>query len=255
MFENHVRKKMKAGEPTIGSFLGLASPHVTGLMAHAGFDWLVIETEHNSMDLSQVEHCIMAMSGTNTVPLVRVPHNDMNFIQRALDIGAMGIIAPMIRTPQDAEKIVNITRYPTEGNRGFGPLRAPHYTLHNPEYFAEINENIIVGFILETKEAVENLDEIAQVPGVDALIMGQCDLSLSYGLHPLKYNEHPEVCDAVKKALDVGRKHNVATGLNTFSPENVKDAVAAGHTFISYGPEYALLNLTVRQGIESFRNL
>lgn len=246
---------MNAGEPTIGSFLGLASPHVSGLMAHAGFDWLVIETEHNSMSLSEVEHCIMAMSGAHTVPLVRVPHNDMNFIQRALDLGARGIVAPMIRTAQDAERIVNITRYPPVGNRGFGPLRAPHYTLHNPEYFEEINDNIIVAFILETKEAVDNLEEIAQVPGVDAFVMGQCDLSLSYGLHPLKYNEHPEVRDATQKALEIGRRHNIATGLNTFSPEMVREAVAAGHTFISYGPEYALINQTVRQGIETFRNL
>src|SRR5689334_16509712 len=107
MFKNAVREKMKRGEPTIGCFLGLGSPHVAGLLAHAGFDWLVIETEHNSMDLAQVEQVMMAFADTDTVPLVRVPPHDMNFIQRVLDFGAKGIVVPLTKTVADAQAVVN----------------------------------------------------------------------------------------------------------------------------------------------------
>ena len=92
MKTNHVREKVKAGKPTIGVFLGLGSPNVAGLMAHAGFDWLVIETEHNGLDSAEIEHMLMAVDGTDVVPIVRVPSSNHVYIQRALDMGAMGVV-------------------------------------------------------------------------------------------------------------------------------------------------------------------
>ena len=131
MKTNFVREKLRAGQPAIGSFLGLQSPNVAELMAHAGYDWLVIETEHNALDSAEIEHMLMAISGTDVVPIVRIPSSNPVFIQRALDMGGMGIVVPMVKTAEEAQVIVSATRYPPEGTRGFGPLRASHYTFDN----------------------------------------------------------------------------------------------------------------------------
>src|SRR5579862_6219978 len=134
MKKNLVREKLRAGEPAIGCFLGLGSPNVAELLAQAGFDWLVIETEHNALGWAEVEHMLMAMTGTDTVPIVRVPSSHGEHIQRALDIGAMGVLVPMVRSVEEARAIVRATRYPPDGVRSFGPLRASRYTFDNAAY-------------------------------------------------------------------------------------------------------------------------
>src|SRR5207237_930132 len=160
---NRVRERVRAGEPTIGCFLALGSPNAAELLGHAGFDWLVIETEHSALDTAQVEHMLMAIGGTGAVPLVRVPAVDPVFIQRSLDLGALGIVVPLVRTADDARAAVRATRFPPAGSRSFGPIRAARYSLDYAPYLAGANESLIVALIVETREAVENLEEIAAV--------------------------------------------------------------------------------------------
>ena len=197
MKTNFIRERLRRGQPVIGCFLGLQSPNVAELMAHAGFDFLVIETEHNALDSAEVEHILMAVSGTETVPMVRIPSASQVFIQRALDMGAMGIVVPSVRTPEEARAIVSAARYPPQGTRSWGPLRASGYTFDNEDYFNRANDNILVTLIIETKEAVENIEAIARVPGIDVLYLGPWDLCLSLGLNPL-HQPHPEVEQVVE---------------------------------------------------------
>ena len=150
MKTNHVRQKLKAGEATVGCFLGMGSPNVAEQMAHSGFDFIVIEMEHNGLDMAEVQHMLMAINGTDTIPIVRIPSSDQVFIQRSLDIGALGIIVPLLRSADQAREVVRATRYPPDGIRGFGPLRASHYTLDYPDYLGRANDNILVSFLLET---------------------------------------------------------------------------------------------------------
>jgi len=159
MTDNWVRRMVNSGNPTVGCFLGLGSPHVAELLAHAGYDWLVLETEHSAVDIAQVEHMMMAVQNTNTIPIVRVPTAEPIGIQRALDAGARGILVPMVRTAADVQAVVDCTRYPPDGKRGFGPLRASGYFRQGEEYFRTANDNLLVSIILETKEAVDNLAE------------------------------------------------------------------------------------------------
>jgi len=253
MRTNWVRQKLKAGEPTVGAQMGLGSPNVAELMAQAGYDWLVIETEHNGLDSAQVEHMLMAMNGTDTIPIARVPSADPVFIQKALDVGALGILVPMVRTASEAEAIVSATRYPPEGTRGFGPLRASRYTMDNDDYFARANENILVALILETREAIENLAEIAAVPGVDVLLFGLFDLCISMGLNPM-HMPFPEIDAAIEKGLAVGREQpDVAIGIGAGTPEDLCHRLDQGFTFATYGTDYQLLGDTVRAGLEAFR--
>ena len=134
MKSNEVRRKLNANEPVVGIFMGLGSPTVAELLSHSGLDFLVIETEHNGMDMAECQHMLMAMNGSDLLPLIRLPSGYPVFIQRALDIVAMGIFVPMLRTAEQARAVVAATRYPPAGERGFGPLRASYYTFDYPDY-------------------------------------------------------------------------------------------------------------------------
>jgi len=252
MKENWVRQKVISGQTTIGAFLGLGSPHVAELLAHAGLEWLVIETEHSGLDSAQVEHMLMAVSGTDTIPLVRVPPSDLFSIQRSLDLGAMGVLVPMVRTRGEAEAIVAATRYPPEGTRGFGPLRASHYSLEYDDYLVQAHKNILVALILETVEAVEALHEIASVPGVDIIYLGLWDLSLAMGLDPRQV-PHPETDAVIGDALKVSRQTGVAIGIGCGSPEELLLRESEGFAFVGAGSDYSLLIEGARTRVEAFR--
>lgn len=251
MKTNKVREKVLAGEPTIGCFLGLGSPNVAELMGHAGFDWLVIETEHNSLDSAEIEHVLMAIGNTEAVPLVRVPSSNPVFIQRALDMGAMGIVVPLVKTPEEAEAIVRATRFPPHGTRSWGPLRASNYTLDNEDYLRRANDNLLVVLILETKEAVDHLDQIAAVPGVDVLNLGPWDLSLSLGLDPREL-PHSEIDAITDRAVELSRQYDVVVGAGCGSPEEIPRLLEKGIRFVTYGPDYGLLVNAARAGVEAF---
>jgi 2-keto-3-deoxy-L-rhamnonate aldolase RhmA len=252
MRTNRVLEKLRAGQPTLGCFMGLQSPNVAELLGHAGYDFLVVETEHNALDSAQVEHILMAIGGTEAVPLVRIPSADPVFIQRALDIGGMGVVVPLVRTAAEAEAIVRATRLPPAGTRSWGPLRASRYTFDNRDYMDRANDNMLVALILETREAVENLESIAAVPGVDAIFLGPADLSLAYGVDFLT-GPHPPVQAAIEKMLRVCRERGVACGLGDTSVEALLAWRERGCTFLVYGPDYALLAGTVRAGLTRLR--
>ncbi len=252
MRDNWVRHKLNAGEATIGALMGLGSPNVAELLAHSGYDWLAVETEHNALDYAEVEHMLMAMNGTETIPIVRLPSDDPLGIQRALDIGAMGVLVPMIRTAEQARAIVSATRYPPHGTRGFGPMRASHYAMDYEDYLTRSNDHILVALMLETAEAMDNLEEITEVPGVDALYMGLWDLSLSYGLNPLRM-PFPELEAAIERALDIGRRNNVAIGIGTGTPADLRQRLEQGFRFLVYGTDYLMLSGAAGQGIAEFR--
>ncbi len=252
MRTNTVREKLKAGKATLGCFIGLGSPTVGELLAHAGFEWLVVETEHNGLDSAEIQHMLMALNGTDTIPLVRIPSANPVFIQRALDIGALGIVVPLVRTAAEAEAIVRATRYPPQGTRSFGALRGSGYTFDNADYFYRANDNILVILILETREAIENIEAIAAVPGIDALMFGYFDLCLSYGLDPMK-QPFPQIDAITERVLALGKRAGIAIGATANTPEGLKQLAERGYRLLAYGPDYTLLANAVRPAIASFR--
>ncbi len=269
MRTNWVRERLLAGQPTVGCFVGLGSPTVAELLAHAGYDWLSIEMEHNGLDLAGVQHMLMGMNATNSIPIVRVPasnpvsrpteaHNttfNTTFIQRALDIGAMGILVPMVRSAAEARAIVRATRYPPEGTRSFGPLRASQYTLDYEDYFKRANENTLVVLMLETKEALDDLEAITSVPGVDALYAGRFDLSLALGLNPMQEDSLPRIEVALERALAVGRQNGVAIGYGCGTPEELRERIDQGFTFLCYATDYSLIADAARAQLTAVADL
>ncbi|MCX6045227.1 MAG: aldolase/citrate lyase family protein [Chloroflexi bacterium] len=252
MRTNQVRQKIEAHEPTVGCFMGLGSPNVAELLAHAGFDWLVIETEHNGLDSAEIQQMLMAMNGTETVPLVRIPSANPVFIQRALDMGALGIVVPLVRTAAEAAAIVQATRYPPHGTRSFGPLRAERYGFDRQDYFKRANDNLLVVLIIETAEALENLAAIAAVDGVDVLYIGPFDLCLSLGWNPMEL-PFPAFEAVIEQVATVCRQHSVALGLGYGSNEELEQRRAQGATFLGYGSDYSLLANAARTGIAAFK--
>ena len=254
MRDNWVRKKLNRGEPTIGCYLGLGSPHIAELLAHAGFDWLVLETEHSAVDIAQVEHMMMAMSRTETIPIVRLMNAETIVIQRALDAGALGILVPMVRAAVDVETIVKNTRYPPAGIRSFGPLRASQYSKDYASYARQANDNILVSVIVETPDAIENVEAIAAVPGLDAMFLGLFDLSNAYGLDPLEL-PHPEIDAAIARTLKAGQANGVAVGTGCSTAEDLILRKREGFTFLAFGSDYTLLARGARTGLDAFRQI
>jgi 4-hydroxy-2-oxoheptanedioate aldolase len=248
---HRIREKLRAGDPTLGCFMGLGSPTVAEVLGHAGFEWLVIETEHNGLDMAQVQELVTAVEGTGAVPFVRVPSLDRVAIQRSLDIGARGIVVPLVRTADEAAAIVSATRFPPVGTRSFGPLRAARYGLDNEDYFRRANEQIVVMLILETREAYEGIREIAAVPGIDALYIGPFDLALSFGLDPLGAAT-AEVEALIRDAQRVCATSGAALGVPVRTVDELERRRAEGFTLLAFGPDYLLVADAARAAVAAF---
>ncbi len=209
-WENPVRKALRAGEAVLGATITVASPDVAARAAGLGFDFLWIEMEHSPITLETARNMILATRGLPGVPFVRVPFNEIWLAKRALDIGAMGIMFPFTSTPELARQAVAACKYPPAGRRGAGPglatLRWPA-----PEGYANFaDRNAMVVIIVEEKQAVENIDEIAAVPGVDVIFIGVNDLAYSYGFRGRQ--DVPEVQNAIRRVVEACRRNKVPVG-------------------------------------------
>lgn len=182
MRENTVKSKWRAGEVTYGAWLTIPSSVSAEALAHAGYDWICIDMQHGVIDYRDCVSMLTAISTTDTVPFVRPSWNDFSEINRVLDAGAMGVIVPMVNSAQEAEAAVSACRYAPRGARSWGPTRATFYA--GADYFRGADGEIACIVMIETKDAVDRLDEILSVPGVDAIYVGPADLSITLGLPP-----------------------------------------------------------------------
>jgi 2-keto-3-deoxy-L-rhamnonate aldolase RhmA len=212
------------------------------MMSKMGFDWFIFDTEHSPLSIYQVQTLIQAVRGNETTPLVRVNWNDIVQIKRALDIGAYGVMVPWVNTKEEAEIAVKATRYAPKGLRGCGPRRA---SMFDPDYLKTADEEILVVCQIETKKAVENIEEIASVEGVDVTYIGPADLSASYG--HLGNMSHPEVQEAIDRVYDATRAAGKATGVHLASGKTIKERMEKGYDFITIGNDFSLLRRGVRE--------
>ena len=176
-----LKQKWRARKLSPGMWLRLTDPTILDMIADVGYDWVMIDAEHQAMDLQTLQLLFMALKGSPTLPLVRVPGQDPIYIKQLLDAGAAGVLVPHIKTPNDVRAAVAACKYPPLGIRGAGPRRPGRYGRNQSEYFQSANEQTIVLVMIETKEAVENIDEILAVPGLDSFVIGAVDLSMSMG--------------------------------------------------------------------------
>ncbi len=203
--------RMKQGEIVLGTVITVNDPVVTEALCSA-YDFLWLDMEHNPMPLDVAQGHLIAAKGTGVTMLVRVPWNDPVLIKPILDIGAHGIIVPMIRTVEDVKLAVAACRYPPEGVRGYGPRRPSNYgRLGGPEFCKAANDTMITVVQIEHIDAVNNIEEIVKVPGLSGILIGSNDLSGSMGY--MGQPRHPEVLKVIQTVIGVSRKANVAVGL------------------------------------------
>ncbi len=212
-----LKKRLKAGETTFGGWLTVANPVIAEIMAGAGFDWVVIDTEHGGFGNEGLMHDLIAFNGSPTVPIVRVPWNDAVRIKQILDMGAEGILVPMVNNPAEAKAAVAACKYPPEGIRGFGPRRASDYGRKIDDYVPQANESVIVIPQIEHVDAVAQIDAILDTPGIDVVCLGPTDMSGSAGV--LRQFEHPTVVDGITKVLTAAKKRKLPACLGVIRPD------------------------------------
>ncbi len=237
---NKLLRKLRNGEVCYGATISMSCPVVSEILSHLDFDWLWIETEHTTMSEESVLALLQATNGADVTTIVRVPWNDKTMIKRILDTGTDGIIVPLIRTKQDAEDAVRAMKYPPDGERGGGLARAQAYGLHMGEYMAEANEEVMTILMIEHIDAVNNIEEILSVKGVDCLMIGGLDLSGSMGI--LGQMDDPRIEEAIQKVLQASKKADIPCGIVAFDPTQAKERVSQGFLNIAAGMDVLFLS-------------
>lgn len=242
MKTNHVRAKLKRGEPSIGTWLTLPDPIATRMMARVGFDWLTVELEHSptSFETAAINFSIIAASGP--APFARVPWNTGENIKRVLDTGAWGIVVPMVNSVAEAEAAVAAARYAPQGRRTIGgQLHAINFECDPATYYAKANDEILVVLMAEHVDAIEKADEIFGRPGVDVVFIGPNDLHHSMGQPPAFESDHPEFTQALAHILKVCKKHGIAAGIHVVDEAAARRRIAEGFQFIAIGSEAGMM--------------
>lgn len=246
---NHVRRRLDAGEPSIGTWLSVPSPEVAEYVSKLDFDWLVVDAEHNPVDIRTLAQMFAAMSSSATAPMVRIPWNEPIEFKRVLDAGAWGVVVPMVNSRQQAERAVEATRYHPLGGRSVGGGRhAMSWDTTAAEYYRHANDEVLLVLQIEHADGVEHADDILSVPGVDACFIGPNDLAASMGLGlgvPLEF-DHPRVVEAIAHVRETARRHGVAPGIHCSSAAAVNQRIAEGFQFCAMASElrYMLAGLS-----------
>lgn len=187
MINNRVQELWQRDEPALGAWLSIPSTLSCEVLARAGYDYVCLDLQHGLIDNAAAAEMLVAINGTDATPFVRVPANDFAAINRALDAGALGIIVPMIYSAEDARRAVDACRYPPNGSRSYGPVRAS--LTFGADYFDRANDMVMCVPMIETRQALDDIDAIVSLPGVDAVYVGPNDLSLSLGQAPAADND------------------------------------------------------------------
>lgn len=232
---------LTAGDHVVGNWISIGHPAVGEITAHLGFDFAVIDTEHTSMAVNVVEDVIRAIEsvGGDTAPLVRVPSHDPARIKRILDAGAAGLMLPMVETAADAEDVVEAMRYPPEGVRGAAPARASSYGRTFDEYFETANDRLVTIVQIETKRGVDNVEKIAAVDGIDALQIGQGDLSASLGTFG-EWDDN-DFEDAIERVVEVADDADVPVGMLALDHDGIDRWLDVGIDFLIVGADMVYL--------------
>ena len=237
------RQRLIAGERLNGTLISLGSPEVAEVLAGLGFDWFFLDNEHSPLEALELQGIIRAAGSTPCV--VRVSHSAEVPIKKALDIGAAGIIAPMVNSAEQAAQVVSWAKYPPAGTRGVGIGRAHGYGLKFQDYVQRANAEVAVIVQCEHIDAVNNIEAIVRVPGVDAVLIGPYDLSASMGR--LGQVTHPEVVAAIDRVTAACRTVNVPLGIFGLSAQAVQPYIERGYTLIVAGVDTVLLGQAAAQ--------
>ncbi len=254
MRTNHVKAQLRRGEPSLGMWLNHSTPQQTRLLARLGFDWLVIDAEHGAYTPTEIASLVasIADAGTACAPLVRVPHNTVEWFKWVLDAGAWGVVVPMVNTVEEAQQAVSWAKYPPLGTRSIGGAFAPlaFSATDWPSYARIANDEILVALQIESVQGMRNLDAILSVPGVDVAFVGPNDLHASLGLPPSNEGMEPEFVQALEQIKRGARQHNVALGIFTSGGNATAERIREGFQMVSVTTDLSSLQSGATQQLK-----
>ena len=239
MRENRLRTLWKNDQAVVNGWLAIPNSFSTEVMAHQGWDSLTIDLQHGVIDYAAMVTMLQAISTTATVPVVRVPWLEPGIIMKTLDAGAYGVICPMVSTREEAQRFVAYTNYAPRGTRSFGPVRATLYG--GADYPTQANDTIVRFAMIETAQALDNLDAILSVEGLDAIYIGPSDLSLALGCKPVFDDVDPKAQEAIDHILERAKAHGLVAGIHNGTPEGAMARIAKGFRFVTVGSDARLL--------------
>lgn len=246
-----LKSRLRAGTPCFGAQIGLSDPAVAEIFGRAGFDWVVVDTEHSANSVMTLQSMLQAAARTDAVVLGRPLRLDTDEIRRFLDVGAQGILCPFINTGEEALQLAQACRYPPQGVRGYGPRRAGAYGFDADSYFQQANEALVNIAVIESEQAIKNINEIVSVDGIDGVVIGPMDLSISLGV--FRQFEHSAYVAAVEQVRGACLKHGKAMGTGCYSLEHAASCRQRGDTLLLVGGDDVFLANESRRWIGALR--
>ncbi len=252
MRKNKLKKIFKEGGAVINGWLQIPSSFSAEVMAKQGWDSLTIDLQHGVVDYSNALQMYQAISTTDVVPMARVNWNEPGQIMKILDAGCYGIICPMVSNRDQAEKFVQACMYPPKGYRSFGPIRGLLYG--GADYGEHANDEILKLAMIETKEALNNLDEIMSTPNLDGIYIGPADLSLAIGAKPGFDNpEGSPTYAEMENILKHAKKNNIVAGIHNVTPEYAEKMIKIGFQFVTVGSDLKFMAVSANKAVNYFK--
>ena len=252
MRKNKLKEIFKNGKFAINGWLQIPNSFTAELMANQSWDSLTLDMQHGVIDYPDALGMLQAISSTDVVPMVRVNWNEPGQIMKILDAGAYGIICPMVSNKKEAENFIKACMYPPKGFRSYGPIRGLVYG--GGDYADKANEEILKFAMIETKESLENLDEIMSTPGLDGIYIGPADLSLALGKKPsFDKPEGDPIYDVIMKILDHAQKNKLIAGIQNGEPEYAAKMIKKGFQFVTIGSDQRYLTAASKSALSKLK--
>lgn len=232
---NKLRALWDDGKQGVNAWLGIPSTVTAEIVSKQGFDSITVDLQHGLTDYAIALPMLQAIAACDATPMARVPWLEPGIIMKLLDAGALGIICPMVNTPEDADRFVRCCRYAPQGERSFGPARAQ--VVHGADYAKGANESVITLAMIETQQALANVSAIAATPGLTALYIGPSDLSLSMGYEPKLDHDEPAVLDAIGRILEAAREAGIRAGVHCLAPAYAREMLSMGFDLVTLGTD------------------
>jgi len=252
MKTNPVKRILREGRPSFGTWLSLGDLFATRVLARMGFDWLTLDMEHGAIDWSQATMIFAAIADAGGVPLCRVPKGNHDYIKRTLDAGAWGIVVPMVETVEQAQTAIAAAKYPPTGNRSLGGgMHALNFGADSGEYYKRANDEILVVLQTESPLGVENAEKIYSLPGVDSIFVGPVDLRAQ-----MRKRDGSEASDAefeamLQRIIAIGKKTGTPTGMHVMDPNTAQMRASQGMQFLAVGSELRMMSQRAQEIVQA----
>ncbi len=251
-----VKQRLRNGELVLGTILSeVRNPNIAYMLAQCGFEFFIIDNEHGAYSSETVSNMIAAARGAGLAAIVRIPEIRRESILKPLDSGATGLLVPQVHTVEQAQEVIHHSKYPPAGNRGVALRRAAnrYARVNAAEYLQRANEDTFIAVQAESEQAIENVDAIAAVQGVDCVFVGPFDLSVSLGI-PGQVN-HPREVEAIDKVLAACQRQQKASGILLFEPDRLSEWIRKGVRFATYSSDISLLADAAAQAVTAIKSL